>query len=223
LQAAELAAQVLGQWLAEGDEPLLRVEVNVRDLITESESLDVVRELSSADLARLKSIGIKISGAANVWADPRVDIKIDSSSPALSIEVRGGDRTGVEGLTERLVNILDGGGRRPRWYQRYLVLALLLLPFLFALLGPYLVRAFGLASQNGKREAAEIWAIIIGLGLGAGIVGGLWFLTPDLQLLATHNDRTRFRHFRGAVWGVVLAILASIIATLLLAHPTAGG
>jgi hypothetical protein len=61
------------------------------------------------------------------------------------------------------------------------------------------------------------------LGLGAGIVGGLWFLTPDLQLLATHNDRTRFRHFRGAVWGVVLAILASIIATLLLAHPTAGG
>lgn len=53
--------------------------------------------------------------------------------------------------------------------------------------------------------------------LSAAALVGLWWLTPDLQLLASDTDKTRFRRFWAAVWLVALSVLASIIAGVFMA------
>lgn len=209
---AGLAQQGIREWTDEED-MVISVRVVLKDFTLRGETIETLREVRLPDLRRIRSIDIDIGRRLSV--EPRIAIDISHESPAMTLEVSGQDRTRVEGLHAQLKSRLEEGARRPGWWARWLVSLLYWTVPLLALGLEALVRVAGLASVNGKWDPAELVALFGGGSLYLAFLIGLWWLTPDLQLLAP-GERTRGRRFRAVVWFFVVGVLASLVASIVL-------
>lgn len=139
---------------------------------------------------------------------------------AMSLEVKGPDRTSIEGLTTRLVDVLNRSTSGPTNLPTRFGWMLVLSVAAFGLLGGSLaVRAFNLAPVDGRYEWQEIVVPMMAAIL-AGIISAafVWAL-PSLELLDS-NERSRFQRYRARLWAGIGAVIASLVAAAIWAKAT---
>jgi hypothetical protein len=179
-----------------------------------------------------REIDLRIGGkteeaAALVEPPPFVDAAVSlrlarglNANAAMSLEVKGPNRTSVEGLTTRLVDVLNRSTSGPTNLPTRFGWMLVFPVASFGLLGGQLaVRAFNLAPLNGRYEWQEI-VIPMMAAILAGIISAAfaWAL-PSLELLHS-NERSRFQRYRAHLWAGIGAVIASLVAAAIWARAT---
>jgi hypothetical protein len=227
VRTTELAADVLTS--VSGYPSTVNLTLADADGFTEeTEGLTALERLHPHDLARLRTVRITVRPDRAAWRKavaerpstedtppiPSEEVVIRLTNYGTTLDVEGDDRTQVQGLLQRLTRELGRGGTAISFDRDLLFLAgpflaaVLVLAFLAA------VHTLKLAHVNDRWEPAEIVGIALGIVLGLGAAGAVWWLVPPLELLG-EGSASRLRRFRGRLAGafaaVVLALLASYV------------
>ena len=146
---------------------------------------------------------------------------IKALAAGIRVEVRGPDRTNVEGLTTRLEEVLNRSASGPTNIPTGFVQ----LPHTFLgasiglLIGSAVVRWFDLAPSNNRYEWQEIVVpIAAAITTGALFFGFNWAL-PAIELLDA-GERSRFARFRALLFSGLGAIIAGLIVAVIWAAVT---
>jgi hypothetical protein len=133
----------------------------------------------------------------------------------MHLEVAGPDRTNVEGLTTRLVEVLTRSAVGPRNVPQlaWIMVAIFGAEIGF-LLAFSLVHAFELAPVNNRFEWQEIVFPAVAAIVIIGFLGALAWALPSLELL-DGDERSRFMRFRTSLLAGLGAVTAGFIATAL--------
>jgi len=185
------------------------------------------RWLQSRDEHRARQLDLLVQGKTDEAAatgDPPGPERVISASvslrlagggsivKAMQLEVAGPDRTNVEGLTTRIVEVLNRSTEGPTRIRREFSLFSPLWGFLVGwLVGFSAVRGFNLAPRNTRFEWQEIVIPSAAAIVTAGFLAAFVWALPPLELLDT-GERSRFTRFRALLLSGLGAIAASVIA-----------
>lgn len=158
----------------------------VADRLTEhTNTLETVTKLHRNELRGVRAIWIEVEANPRQYGVVRIRL---TEGGGLTLEVWGEDRNSVEGLTQRLVEILGRGAPRLHRVDMGLVAFLLILPLLVLplWLGPAVTQWLGAAEENDRLEGWE-WA-----GIAVGVAVALLIPHWDLaRLPACGGSRRR--------------------------------
>lgn len=143
-----------------------------------------------------------------------------NANAAMSLEVKGPERTSVEGLTTRLVDMLNRSTSGPTNLPTRFGWLYLWLPVLLgALMGTLIIRVFNLAPLNGQYERPEIVLPIASAIVAVTIWAALVWAWPSLELLDS-TERSRFQRYRTLLWAGLGAVIAGVMAAAIWARFT---
>lgn len=177
-----------------------------------------------------RRIGAKTEEAAALvepppFVDAAVSLRlarglVTDANAAMSLEVKGPDRTSVEGLTTRLVDVLNrsasGPTNLPTRFGWMLVFPVASFGLVVGLLA---VHALNLAPVDGRYEWQEIVIPIMAAILAGIICAAFVWALPSLELLDS-NERSRFQRCRARLWTGIGAVIASLVAAAIWAKAT---
>src|SRR6266536_1139537 len=148
------------------DDLPLDIRMRTDELTTSGMSLNDLGTISATDLRHLRSLKITV-GEPYVDSES-VELTPNRSAPAVEAEIKGTDRTLIDGLSAQLRRNLDSGHRFPRWYSRselgsFLLPVLAVLPIPLAFMLSMFVRSVGWASRNGRWGPAEIGGSVVAI------------------------------------------------------------
>jgi hypothetical protein len=215
-QAAEMAVREVREWT--NREPEVSITVTQKDGFTTSP--DDPSELSEAvdqrDLSRIKSLMMLLG---SYGGNARVEIRLSGgfSGEGLSLSVRGRDKTRVEGLAQRLSEILT-----PR--HSVGVPGLHGVRGMLVVVGSYVVTLAVMSLITGSLilglDPGTVRAsIVLGAGgLAVALTALAMWAGPALEILAP-GQRPRFVRWRARLLAIlgaaVVGIATSIVATLI--------
>jgi hypothetical protein len=137
-------------------------------------------------------------------------------SNGLRVEVRGPQRSQVEGLAQQLSEVLRRGAPLFHRFDIDAVVWGLLSPLILAgfFLGAQVPRWLGLAHKNGHWEIAEVLGPVIGVAIAALVLFGMSRAFPTVEVMA-EGQLPRHRQMRklilGACWAIALIFLSILI------------
>jgi len=137
----------------------------------------------------------------------------DGRVTAMSLEVHGPDRTNVEGLTSRLVDVLNRSASGPTNISN--VWCVSLIPVAVALgtfIGWKVVRGFNLAPLDNRWEWQEIVIPVAAALVMTGLLAGVAWVFPTLELLDS-GERSRFQRNRAWLFSAICAVIFGVIGT----------
>lgn len=135
------------------------------------------------------------------------------TASAMFLAVQGPDRTSVEGLTSRLVEVLNRSTSGPTSLLSRLGWALVFPIATFAaLIGSSAVRTFNLAPVDGRYEWQEIVVPITAALVAGSIAAAFVWALPSLELLDS-MERSRFQRYRALLLTGFGTVVAGLIAT----------
>jgi hypothetical protein len=219
--AVNLASTVLEEW--SGKPSAVRFRISYANQLTEtSDDPTALDQLHRTDLRRIEDLWIDVEPDRPFRSAPSVSFRISNGILAgIRVEVSGPDRTNVEGLTARLVEVLNRAASGPTNFSTgFGPLAAFILGVAIGLaIGVAVVVGFNLAPNNNRYE----WQEIV-VPAGAAMAMGTLFLAfnwalPSIELLDT-GERSRFQRFRALLFSGLVAIIAGLIATAIWAAVT---
>jgi hypothetical protein len=148
------------------------------------------------------------SGPAPPRPEDRVRIAVTKYNTTLN--VYGADRTRVEGLRQRLAEVLGRGATNSPGFNRTWLIVMgswLAAPGFF--LGFTVPQWLDLASRNNQWEVAEVVGMFLGIALPLVTATGAWWLFPPIELL-DEGRAGRARRFRKRIIGIVGAIVLAV-------------
>ena len=152
-------------------------------------------------------------------AAPMEDASVTLSMPwagrALMLEVEGPDRAAVEGLFQRLSELVT----RRQSFRRigpHEVVPTVAVPLGFGLLvlGTLVPRWIDSSLDNHRVDWQEVVGMLAGVVLAAAVVAVVLWLYPATQLLED-GERSRAERFRGLVVAALAALVLGVVASIL--------
>lgn len=197
-----------------GSAPEVTVMVTHADRLTEhTDTLDTVRKLHRDELRGVRNLWLEVKSKGPQVGSVRIRLTRGSG---LNLEVWGDDRNSVNGLTQRLENML--GRSAPRLLR--FDLDVLLIPLCMVLLlvgvilGPAVSRWVGLGEINDQWDTWEVVGVIVGLALAVLITFGLWRAFPTTELL-DQGELSRYRRLRQVIVGGLGALVVGVFGAWL--------
>jgi hypothetical protein len=229
LRAARAAGDVLQTW--SGFPPKYEVAIDFRDGLAErTDDLTSLEDLYRDELRDVADVTIAVEPSRDAWHAaidehigrgkdppdaPTGDVRIRAwRSSGLRFEVRGEERTSVEGLALRLRDILGGSAPKVMRWDSYFPALLVgcLLFFVGIAIGPIVPRWWGVASSNGKWETGEVVGLVVGPILAIAIAFALWYVFPTIEIL-DDGELSRFRRLRAVLGGVFAAVVLGVVGS----------
>jgi hypothetical protein len=221
LRATREADGAIEGWT--GHPPTYTVEIQFRNgLVQEDNNLEAIANLSERDISRVRQIELRVIAARqpdNFFVEHgRVFFRVEDAQSALFVMVTSDDRARVEGLAQRLEDMLKTGARFPPVPSEIITGVVVgLLGFAYApavLLAISLIWTLGWAAQNNKWDPAEIAVFPITLIVFAGVGILVHWLTPNLHLLS-EGAKPRWDRFYKLGASMFVGILISVIGSFI--------
>jgi hypothetical protein len=140
-----------------------------------------------------------------------VEIRLPWASRGLQLEVRGEDRHAVEGLYNRLAEILSSRRAWRRLDPDWALVAIVPMVAGCGILGLLVVDWLGFGAVKNKTNDAQIAGLAIGLLAGLGLGALPWWLYPQFELVED-GESTRAERYRTLVVSTLVAVVLGVIA-----------
>jgi hypothetical protein len=222
LRAIELAANEIRA--STGVAAKVEVEVEDRSELTDKQpNTAPLTSLHPSQLERVANVAITVTWDFDEWWEkhaagksgpspppPEDRVRITVTKYDTTLNVYGDDRTRVEGLRQRLADVLGHGATNSPPFQRlwFMIVGSWLATVGF-FMGFAVPRWLDLATRNNRWEAAEVVGMVLGIALPLLTATGAWWLFPPIELL-DEGQAGRARRFRkwiiGIVGGLILAV-----------------
>lgn len=213
--AAQEAEKTVTAWI--GSNPEVHITAQIGGLQDTGLTLDELQQMPESQLRNIHGIRIRIGHytgpSATISVQPGVD-----NYPLVMI-VQGDELDRVEGLGNRLTQMLVRGVRRINWFDRVWITATsfclaIALALVLADTAVNAVWRLRLASQNQRWEPAEVLAVGVAVLVAIGAWTGTIWLFPDLELHLP-GQGTRWKKFRAIAVTLGLSLLSAAIYDLL--------
>lgn len=147
-------------------------------------------------------------------------LRVSKSAKAIYLTVMGPDRTSVEGLTTRLVEVLNRSTSGPtNLATRYGWGLVFPAASLGLLIGTLADERFNLSPPNGRWDWQDFAATITASIVAGTICAAFAWALPSLELLDS-TERSRFQRYRTRLITGVGAVIAGLIGTAIWAAIT---
>ena len=210
----------------------MTVELEDRRGVTETApGVEALTSRHPAEISQLATVAIFVRADSDQWwredrgkprqesgewlGPPTDSVRIRVSQYGTTLTVEGEDRTGVEGLAQRLAEIMGRAATNsPGFPREALPLTGLLLGTAGFWLGVAVVQWLGLAENNDKWDTAETLGAVGGVLIGVAVAVGIWWLFPPVEIF-DEGGAGRARRFRVWIFATAGALFFAVAGSAL--------